>query len=427
MGTGQGNFTNSKTSLFFPRRELIFCTRAMATFAVDKERLLQAYKDNDARDTDKFNSYLIEAVGGMENILTLILSSDDITLNDDQLMSLHEIIYAQNKIKPEHTDIVNIENGDNHPKWSYTFETNNTYLHSLFGQDKGQSIYKFIYSKKCWIPLLLLVLFGWLWKWLLPTNFPWIIYKYIAQQMATLLFLIWLIFISMSFNKKCFKLITQSFDFWIKIFYVLQLAVAVMVYLYYIPDSDRDIADWERTSIKPGSSAYNMRMLFLSLGYPVGILATVLVISIDAIPGKSMMKILVAIGLAIVTGYSSIVYIFYDRNVEIYLESLNYSISISSILSGSSQVLSVFMWKQAIMSIFRKDRCVLIKYSPYMEWQINDEVQSQPDVQMESIAVVIDANEADVLQEIVLSGYRMKSGGDDAEEIDLNDDFDEEP
>ena len=46
---------------------------------------------------------------------------------------------------------------------------------------------------------------------------------------------------------------------------------------------------------------------------------------------------------------------------------------------------------------------------------------------MESIAVVTDLNEADVSQEIVLSGYRMKGGGDDAEEIDLDYDFDEEP
>ena len=49
------------------------------------------------------------------------------------------------------------------------------------------------------------------------------------------------------------------------------------------------------------------------------------------------------------------------------------------------------MWKQVILSIVRRDRCILIKYSPYIKWECEKEstvcgvISQRNELQMTSI------------------------------------------
>ena len=48
--------------------------------------------------------------------------------------------------------------------------------------------------------------------------------------------------------------------------------------------------------------------------------------------------------------------------------SENLSFSLKSVEVNSQQILCIFSWEQTVFTWYRKNRCVLIKYSPYIKW-----------------------------------------------------------
>ena len=66
------------------------------------------------------------------------------------------------------------------------------------------------------------------------------------------------------------------------------------------------------------------------------------------------------------------------------------------------QVLSIFIWKQVFLSVLKRNRCILIKYSPFIEWhdetdsvvmgqrneiQMSSMIATQSDVQIRDIGM----------------------------------------
>ena len=43
-------------------------------------------------------------------------------------------------------------------------------------------------------------------------------------------------------------------------------------------------------------------------------------------------------------------------------------LSIGSIVASTSRVLCIFLWKQTFLLLIKKDRCINIRYSPYIKW-----------------------------------------------------------
>ena len=117
-----------------------------ADTCINKEALLNVLTQNAFINDQRHDTNIIAALGGMKNILTMILSSKDIELNRNQLIELDKIFNTRNQIS--RSNITRSENQNaNHPEWTHNFNTKNTYLHHIFGGDQGDRIFTALYSK----------------------------------------------------------------------------------------------------------------------------------------------------------------------------------------------------------------------------------------------------------------------------------------
>ena len=110
---------------------------------MDKSILLQIHqkqiKEN-VKNEDKTEE-IVQILGGIDNVLTLLLSSNDINISNDKLSQIHNTITSN-----QYNSIKNKEK-----QLTYYFYANNTYLHSIFGNKNGQKLYNLLYSKYGWI------------------------------------------------------------------------------------------------------------------------------------------------------------------------------------------------------------------------------------------------------------------------------------
>lgn len=70
----------------------------MATTDINKEALLRAHRQNLSTYDQQHTEQMIDILGGMNNVLTMILSSTDVSLDQQQLSKLHKIINSRTKI-----------------------------------------------------------------------------------------------------------------------------------------------------------------------------------------------------------------------------------------------------------------------------------------------------------------------------------------
>ena len=339
---------------------------------LSKGKLLQAHIASGSSNTTNYcNDELINALGGIRNVLTMILSSEDIKLNDQQLVKINQIINAAASSQSDaiQSDIEQIHESESAQEWTYCFDKTNTYLHGIFGQDNGQKIFDFIYSKRCFILVSLLALFGFIFEQIL-LSLNMLLTNVIIMQITLVLLIPYLLFVLLSVNKRCFKLVIQSFDFWIKLFYFLQFRIAYMVYYYALTDPEQ----WVRYQMESGSIAYKLEIFLDSLRAVAFLLVVLLIISVDALQIKSWQKISGCVAAGVLFSFIAISYTFYtdiwgNDNSIIHIKSLDLSISASSMMASSLQILSIFVWKQVLLSIFKRNRCILIRYSPYIKWE----------------------------------------------------------
>ena len=178
-----------------------------------------------------------------------------------------------------------------------------------------------------------------------------------------------MILIILSVNIKCFKLIIKSFEFWFKMFYFVQYCVAQWIYYYILIDSH----EWDFYTIdsKSNVQTYNLEIFTFTLSTIRTLLGGLIFISLDALQIKLWIKTFFGIAAAGLLTFNAIRYTFFadlygvDNSI-IHVKALNLSISLTSIMGNALQILSIFVWKQVILSILRKNRCILVKYSPYI-------------------------------------------------------------
>ena len=344
----------------------------MAQLIPTKQDLFDTYTASGPLDSNEDCNELTEALGGAHNILTMILRSQDIQLNDHQLIKIHNIIKTKTKILPANVtqnDMKQIHEDECPQEWTYCFDKDNTYLHTIFGQDYGQKIFDIVYCKKSVTTLIICLVFSWI-------SYPIFHYlnmhilRYIIGDIIYCISIPLTIFILLSANRKCFRLTLESFDFWLKLFYFLQFEVAQIVYYYTIIDS----SEWEDYQIEPGSVEYKLDVSLYSLRSIQILLLAIGFISLDALQWKLWTKISAGIGIGILFTIDAIQYTFFsdlygNDNSVIHIQSLDVSISVISVMASAMQILSIFIWKQVILSIIKKNRCILIKYSPYIRWR----------------------------------------------------------
>eukprot|EP01084_Bolivina_argentea_P268571 456218_1 len=324
---------------------------------------------------------IVSVLGGINNILNDYLSESNanFSLNQTQIQNLHQLIstsrqYKQkNKVlllhkikkidesKNEHqTDITEIS--DN---WYYELNQKDTYLTMFFGQPKGDKIANILHGKMIKIILILsliiivpiMLLYGRV-EWI--SAVVWILW-YCTLLIPYCTF--WLL----SVNSYAFKLLTSQFEFWLKIVYVFNFQVFRM---------------WSRIEFSVEKPEYQSLFIFREIIAAIAaILATIVMSSFDAININIKWKIILSTMTAVMFSYlamsvqfKSLQLIEYSNNSDIYLTS-NIKFSLRSFEASAGRILAIFFWKQAVLTFIRSktNKCTLIKYTPYIIWNSEEE------------------------------------------------------
>eukprot|EP01084_Bolivina_argentea_P260621 440179_1 len=184
------------------------------TLSANHKQKMENGDNNDNKEKE-----LVNILGGIDNILTLLLSSVDVKFDGEQLIQINKIINNNNKIVVE--NINEICSNDVPEEWTYYFLKNDTYIHSIFGNINGQNIFDIICSKYTAIVGVVSLIF----ICVLVSIHYWILIWIIS-----FCYMIWNILIILSANRKAFKLIISSFEFWFKLFYSIQFVVAFTIW-----------------------------------------------------------------------------------------------------------------------------------------------------------------------------------------------------
>ena len=82
-----------------------------------------------------------------------------------------------------------------------------------------------------------------------------------------------------------------------------------------------------------------------------------------------MQGIWLSIGLSVGALYYTFVYVHEFNNEKATVNLFgNVGFFLPSIQASALRILALFIWKQTILTIIRKDECINIRFAPYIEW-----------------------------------------------------------
>ena len=308
---------------------------------------------------------IIEIFGGIDQIITNYLSSNDIQLTQTQLLNIQQIlsnesIPSKNGVNstsntPKIVRTVSKFQESNTKAWRYKFSKSNTYIHQLFSNDTAKKIISLLYNKF----LLSLNVIGGLiwviWAWLEygQWSLTYDLYKLIFFSVLAL----YGTFFALTINKGLLRKSVHHFLFWFKLIVCVQGTICViwLRYLAFMHGKVRVLQIWSDV---------------------IGRFCTfILVFILSAIDGYQLSrkaKIYCCSGISITFTILAFINTFLvdqemNERATIHLVGW-FSFSIFSISASSWRVLSIFLWKQTILLMIKKNECVNIRHSPYIEW-----------------------------------------------------------
>eukprot|EP01083_Nonionella_stella_P069260 184530_1 len=279
--------------------------------------------------------------------MTLHLDNALIQLTTDQMLQILEIINRHpdnpsQKIKNN----INLKDEDG-IQYEYTFDTNDTFLHSIFGDTSAQTIKQIVDHKLMLILIIILGIIGFT-GWVILGEDSIVQDLYIIT-ICCVLVIPWLIFKHLLFNKIALKLCLQTFDFWLKVAYGLIAGVA---------------------SSFLGFSLYVVTMCIFSA---LVVLIISYISAFDAVHSSKTKKLIVSVFAASLMSIFAVNTQFLLNDEDDYKISIQLShgmniISMQSLIASSCRILAIFLWKQSYKAYRSKGRSVTIVKSARITW-----------------------------------------------------------
>eukprot|EP01083_Nonionella_stella_P283067 963387_1 len=269
-----------------------------------------------------------------DETLKVYVKNQLIQLNPHQMLRIQEIIDAPQPSQPIH---YNMKSG-----FVYRFDVNSTWLHSLCGQQKAQTI-KTIVEHKVTLAVLITMT-------IILVMFPSLLFAAIMQ----ITWLLWLLLKHSLLNKTAFKLCMKSFDYWIKMGYAFGYWIVYGMY-----------------SGNYGSSAHRTVEFYVQI--ISGLLSISYIAALDASNTSRAMKLVVSVFGALFCSWWSINFQFFqseeDWHVIKWKSSLGmHTISTLSLVVSSLRIVTIFLWKQAYKTWKSKGiKAVALERSPTIE------------------------------------------------------------
>ena len=304
------------------------------------------------------NSYDIKQLGiilgGAQKILIDYLSSTDITLTNEQLNQIEEMLLSKPLIHKISSNS-NPTKSNESQSITYTFHTNHTYYHYFLGTNSvfATRMISFIYNPY-WIAFLVLIgIFRVIWG--LIEYESWSNLYHLTSLIITSIVFLNYILVFLTMNRKVFKKSIYHFVFWFKILTCIQSSICYLILRFVM------LKDVEMGYITMSNEIIHQ------LG---NILNITMYSAIDTFQLSRTIKIcfgfVVSILWTLVAFNASTLHEHIEETtVDI---GLNIHFSIASIYASAMRILSIFLWKQSFLLLIRKDRCVNIRHAPYIKW-----------------------------------------------------------
>eukprot|EP01084_Bolivina_argentea_P024312 45311_1 len=315
------------------------------------------------RNIPQNTSQIVEIFGGIENVLNICLGGNLTVLNNNKLQTLNQIIQTQSQYKQYKHANKNIQTQkivnnihikkEDATEFEYTFDENNTLLHSICTQTKAHKIKKWVDNKI----VLALVIITILISITLGVVLLWdsVVSNVYEMTCLSLFWVPWLILKHLLFNKRAFKLCIKTFDYWIKVGYGIIYGIAIV---------------FHQTPPVNGFTLVHIRKC-------INIIFTVLVISyissFDAVNTSKKKKLSISVSVALLCSFLAMYcQLFdpeeFDYKIRIQVSESTHIISIQSIMASSMRIIALFIWKQAINTYCRKGKAVLLSTAVKIVW-----------------------------------------------------------
>ena len=309
-------------------------------------------------DQQQSKSYDLEQIGlvlgGPQKILRNYLSSNDISLNDDQLTQIEQIITSQTQIPIESTP-KSIDKINNSQSITYTFNSDETYFHYLFEKQTATTIVNTVYHIRFVTLALCLTVSGWI-IWYIRSK-PW---HYLYSLMIRLCTFLFCIVFFLTTNRKIFQKSIGHFVFWFKILISVQNAICLIILKYWIGEETQP----ERFPM--------LIKLYQMLGLLQLNLIILMFCAVDCFHISRKLKIFIGFVISILLTLYAFQITFRMDDEIISRSTIHFTswlrLSVASLCSSSAQVLCIFLWKQSILLFIKKGKCINIRYTPYIKW-----------------------------------------------------------
>lgn len=292
---------------------------------------------------------LVAVLGGMDGILLHYIDAD--VLTEQQLESIHSIllsppvVYSVSQPLPTYGTIV--------------LDETNTFLHHIFSVQSAECLIKWIYHRFtiviAFIYCVLHVIIGayiWIGNHHSLSNgflFALFLFDFISSTYFILLIL--------SGNRKAFRFCMKSFEFWIKILYAFRMMIASTTYVI----------------LKNQTSVWGVLDRLFGR-YLLIMVATVLYSSMDGLRLRPRIKTAFGGTLA---SFVTIYAVYETLLAEPYHVQIgSFTIDLLDIMARSNRVLSVFLWKQAILSTWKQGKAQMISTWVNIEWVTNQKKET---------------------------------------------------
>ena len=386
-----GTGTRNESRLLFPQLKFFNC-KNMAT--VSKQNILQIHEERSRKDNynnDHQHRELSNILGGIDNILMMVLSSDNVELNNHQLSQLHQRLISKQIIKESNANGQEIQG---QIEYTHCFIQSNTFLHLVFGRNYGQKLFNFIYS-----PYLIYSIY-------IGCFITYILHIYFRFFMVSIplyiIITVWIIFILLSINRKAFKLTIETFTFWIKILYTLRFIIATLIVRYdhfYI--ASRCIMNFWWVLLYSFIDGLQLPFLF------------VILLGINFAAHFSWIYIAISLNKTYLPVIDQYIDIDFSRF------GLKTSFSLLSMVQGAALILALFFWRAIILKIVHRKskKCVIIRSTPYYKWSKDATINNNEQQMNQIMNTSFDTNVEDDNDGFIFADGRVIN---DAQIIDLD-------
>ena len=350
---------------------------------INKPEVLEAHLQQlqDNQTLESHTSKIIKIFGGIDQITTDYLSSNDIQLTQLQLQHIQQILCNHDTItvtigndsklpSPHFEGAKSLPSTSNAPKigktvskfqesntktWRYKLSKSNTYIHYLFSNNIANKIISVLYNIYL---IFLLLIVGIVWViWGSLESAPWNLAYYLYKLILFSILVVHLTFVALTINKEILRKAVRHFLFWYKLIACVQQALCVW-WLRYFALRDRSAG-----AVEISGDASAQLCTFI----------TVFIFSaFDGYQISRRTKIWLGIGLSIIFTLLAVNATFFvdakmKEKATIHLADW-FSVSVVSVRASSLRILSIFLWKQTILTMIKKNQCINIRHSPYIEW-----------------------------------------------------------